>query len=85
MDLHAPFSLPPAQPLRMPIVFEPADRERARLEYRVVSVDPAREGPLDEARLNLLGIAGWLLVNTLRLPAVDGAERLDYLFVRPAD
>lgn len=85
MDPHVPFSMPPAQPLRAPIVFEPADRERQRMEYRVVRVDPAGEGPLDEARLNLLGIAGWLLVSVLRLPAPGGAERLDYLFVRPAD
>ena len=85
MDRHVPFSMPPSQPLRMPIIFEPADRERSRLEYRVGSGDPARDEPLDESRLNLLGIAGWLLVNVLRLPTPSGAERLDYLFVRPAD
>lgn len=83
MPLHSVF-FPQPQPLQAPIVFEAADQERPRLEYRLVRVDPHREEALDEPRLNLLGIAGWLLVSALRYGTPEGGERLDYLFVRAA-
>lgn len=76
----------PAQPfsLPMPIVYERVT-ERARWEYRVVSVDLREEPPLDEERLGALGAEGWLLAGAIQPPGTrDASHTIVYYFVRQA-
>lgn len=78
-----PYLLSEARPTTppTPIVFEPADP--TRWEYRVVTLDPREESPLDAERLNALGAEGWLLATSVTLPAGQVIERIVYYFVRP--
>jgi hypothetical protein len=87
---RASFTQPPAQPpaqpfsLPLPIVYERVT-DRARWEYRVVSVDLREEPPLDEERLGALGAEGWLLAGAIQPPvARDVSHTIIYYFVRQA-
>jgi hypothetical protein len=78
LDLGLPFpqSTPP-----MPIVYERADPPK--WEYRLVTIDPREDEPLDETALAALGEEGWLLVGILQHPAGERAKLL-YHFIRAA-
>jgi hypothetical protein len=78
LDAGLPF--PQATP-PMPIVYERADPPK--WEYRLVTIDPREDEPLDEPALAALGAEGWLLVGILQHPAGERAHLL-YHFVRAA-
>ncbi|HEU5440172.1 MAG TPA: hypothetical protein VFU88_12860 [Ktedonobacterales bacterium] len=78
LDAGLPF--PQATP-PMPIVYERADPPK--WEYRLVTIDPREDEPLDETALAALGAEGWLLVGILQHPAGERAHLL-YHFVRAA-
>ena len=76
----------PASPPPTPIVFERADP--ARWEYRVVTIDPREDEPLDERALAGLGSEGGLLANILTLPSGQSGQtisRIYYYFVRQSE
>ncbi|MFI5272474.1 MAG: hypothetical protein ACHQ4H_05505 [Ktedonobacterales bacterium] len=66
----------------LPIVYEPASP--ARWEYRVITLDPREDEPLDEAALAVLGGDGWLLAGILPNASGDSHPRIHYYFVRAA-
>lgn len=70
----------PTSGMPTPIVFERADP--ALWEYRVVTLDPREDEPLNEDTLNTLGNEGWLLATTVSLPGASGTVRIYYYFVR---
>jgi hypothetical protein len=78
LDAGLPF--PQATP-PMPIVYERADPPK--WEYRLVTIDPREDEPLDESALAALGAEGWLLVGILQHPISERAHLL-YHFVRAA-
>ncbi len=67
-----------------PIVFERVEAHPAPWAYRVVTLDPREEAPLDEPQLQELGAEGWLLAGILAYPTSQAPQRLMYYFVRPA-
>ena len=69
--------------LPLPMIFEPAARQR--WEYRVVVVDPREEEPLGEERAAELGADGWLLAAVVQIPGERWAGKLHYYFVRTAE
>ncbi len=76
--LTQPFALP------IPIIYDQAP-DRARWEYRVVTVDLREEPPLDDERLAALGAEGWLLAGAIQpLSARETAHTVVYYFVRQA-
>ena len=76
-----------ASPLTMPLpmVYESVARERVRWEYTVISIAPAEEAPLTEARLAELGAEGWLLAGVHEAPVSQSSRRVFYYFVRQAE
>lgn len=71
--------------LHIPMVYEHIPASPILWEYHVLNVD-SREEPLpDEASLNELGKAGWLLVNVLEQRISEKGSRISYYFVRPRD
>jgi hypothetical protein len=59
MEPHEPG---PTQP---PMVYV---KDPLKWEYKLVTQDVEKEGPLDEAELNVLGAQGWELASTLAVP-----------------
>ncbi|HET8841206.1 MAG TPA: hypothetical protein VFN35_07045 [Ktedonobacteraceae bacterium] len=71
--------------LHIPMVYERVPASPMLWEYHVLTVD-TREAELpDEAALNELGNAGWLLVNVLEHKISERGSRISYYFVRPKD
>lgn len=61
--------LPPmdhdSEPTQPPMVYV---KEPLKWEYKQVTQDVEKEGPLDKAELNKLGGQGWELASTLSVP-----------------
>lgn len=68
--------------LHVPMVYESVAASPVQWEYRVVSVDPREEAPLDEERLSALGAEGWLLVGLLEPSQPESRPRVYYYFAR---
>jgi hypothetical protein len=79
LDAGLPF---PGAAAPLPIIYEPA--EPSRWQYRVVTIDPREDEPLDEEALATIGADGWLLAGILPQPAHGQEIRVYYYFVRPA-
>jgi hypothetical protein len=64
------------------MVYESVAASPQQWEYRVVSVDPREEEPLNEERLSELGAQGWLLVGVLEPSQPETRPRVYYYFAR---
>lgn len=78
-----PFGQGPSLP--MPIIYERVEAAQQKWDYKVVTIDPREELPLDEQRLAVLGAEGWLLAGILQHPSERAISRVSYYFVRASE
>ena len=66
----------------VPMVYENVRVEPTRWEYRVLTIDTREMDVPDAAKLDELGIEGWLLTGVLDLEAPRSGTLVHYYFVR---
>ena len=71
--------------LPMPIIYERVESALQKWDYKVVTIDPREELPLDDQRLAALGAEGWLLAGILQHPSERTVSRVSYYFVRASE
>lgn len=71
--------------LPMPIIYERVESALQKWDYKVVTIDPREELPLDEQRLAAIGAEGWLLAGILQHPSERAVSRVSYYFVRASE
>jgi len=68
--------------LHIPMVYEHVSASPLIWEYHILRIDVQEEALPDEASLNELGEAGWLLINVLEQRVSEKRLHMNYYFVR---